>query len=105
MTTAGRDLYRAIDQVRSLCAEVALLLSTAEAFLVHEGWVPEKVAPATGGSASIDYPRKWIPESLHRFAQHPEHRGHLLFVSVVLENLDQPSRDFVNLWQVIAWMG
>ena len=91
MTTEGRKVHQAVDQVRTLCAEIALLLSTAEAFLVHADWVPEKVSPAAGGSTSIDYPRKWVPESVHRFLRHSEHKGLLAFVSVVLENLEQPS--------------
>lgn len=91
MTTEGRNIYQAVDQVRTLCAEIALLLSTAETFLVHADWVPVKVPPAAGGSTSMEYPRRWVPESVHRFLKHAEHKGLLAFVSVVLENLDQPS--------------
>lgn len=90
MSDEGCDIYRAVDQVRALFTELALLLSTAESLLTTSGWHSTGTAPAAGGSISLDYPRRWVPEYVHRFVTHPRHSGLLGFVAVIVENLEKP---------------
>lgn len=92
VTSEGKDIYRAVDQVRTLCKEIGLLLQTAETQLGSHGWIMANRAAAAGGSTSIDFPAKWVPESVHRFMKHERRERLLSFVSVILENLDQPDR-------------
>lgn len=86
VTNEGRNVFQAVDQVRTLCKEIGLLLRTAETQFARHGWICTNKSAAAGLSRSIESPEKWVPESVHRFMENGRFKGVLAFVAVILED-------------------
>ncbi|MCA9295448.1 MAG: hypothetical protein KC983_03005 [Phycisphaerales bacterium] len=86
MNIDGQNMTTVFRQARDLCSEMGLLLTTAESQMSEGGWVASSRAAAAGGSQSLDQPRKWIPEYVHRYFTNPQHPHLLAFIAIVIEH-------------------
>lgn len=94
MNDKGKTIVVAIRSLRKFHADVALLLRTADGPLENAGWKPcSKKAPNTAtsdGSASINEPHKWMPHYTCRFYENDKRPDIALFISVIMDNLQDP---------------
>jgi hypothetical protein len=67
MDALGKNTQHALDAVRDLFVNVQVLLLEADALMREKKWVPKWNACTRGGSASIDWPRYWMPFAVWRY--------------------------------------
>lgn len=86
MTVSGVDIHRAVSSIRQLHRQVALLLQSADQYLVDErGYAIMVNACRDYGSANVDSPDEWMPNLVFRFYKpKPADASVVAFVSVIL---------------------
>jgi len=92
----GETIREAIRSLRKFHGDVALLLRTADGPLGKEEWKWKPCSKKSaniatpGGSTSINEPHKWMPSYACRFYENDDRSDVVLFVSVIMDNLDNP---------------
>ncbi|MFQ5802325.1 MAG: hypothetical protein ACE5JQ_05435 [Candidatus Methylomirabilales bacterium] len=87
MSHDGKNIIAMMQQLRRLCEQISLLLSTADTLMDDEGWKATGNTPVLHGiSYSLQWPRYWIPQDFFRFYKNDNLRHILTFVSVVLDD-------------------
>ncbi len=90
MNDDGKNISGMVAQMRKLCAQIALLLRTANDMMKEKGW--ECVSNATAdASYSLSKPRWWIPQYFCQYWTNKDNSGKLSFVSIILDNRDNES--------------
>lgn len=86
----GEIIRRAIGQIRELHRNVSLLIKTAEAALLEEGWV--NIQSGSYGlhefSYSIDRPEQWMTWEVFRYYKHNDYQTKVVSVAVLLDDAD-----------------
>lgn len=94
----GGDILKAFQQMRDLCEDVALLLSTADTFVKDFGWEPYSGNTAVANtSGSLLAPRWWVPWGAFRFYTHQERKHLVAYVCVLFDHPDERDRMKVPL--------
>lgn len=89
MSDDGKNIIAMLQQLRSLCEQISLLLITAEGLMADESWKAKETGYMFAGiSYTLSRPRFWIPQYFFRFYIKAD-LGHVLaFVSVVLDDVE-----------------
>lgn len=95
MTTDGKHLYKALDQVRGLHVEVARMLSDCDRLMAEHEWIAPNTTTVSGSSASINNPSKWSPHAVFRTYLNEAQPNVTKVISVIFEDewhnsLDEP---------------
>jgi hypothetical protein len=88
MSEKGKGVLEAVRGFRKFMGDVALLLRTADEPLAGHGWAPEGNTATSDNSGAIYAPERWIPHYLCRFFESEKRPDVLVFVAVILDDLD-----------------
>jgi|SRR6266496_5707509 hypothetical protein len=98
MSNDGVNIVAALRGLRELCAQIALLLSSADKLMSRDGWITIPGGNVYGRLAyTLAEPRRWIQQDIFRFYKNPKLRHLACFVSVILDDVEQPHNITVPL--------
>ena len=91
MSDKGTSITTAVRQMGKLYESISLLLKSAEEELNTMGWKADR-SLAMGGSSNAIYGfRQWAPHYVFRFLPADTKPKQLLFISVILDDVDDPN--------------
>ena len=91
MSKTSRNIVQGFRTLRRFCREVSLLLSEADKLMQNAGWKQASGSTALADmSRKLGEPNRWLPCYFCRFYTHPDLPHLISFISVLVEEIDEP---------------
>ena len=92
MSDEGKKILESTRNFRKYLEDIGRLLSKAEIMMLNHGYeaVPDNTA-LVGAGASIKKPEQWLLQDAFRFFRHKKNKHILAVVSVIIDDLHEPS--------------
>ena len=91
MNENGINIVNGFRTLRKFCGQVSLLLTTADGLMQELDWRQAAGSTAIADlSKSVHSPDGWLPCYFCRFYEHSEYKHLLVFISVLVEEIEQP---------------
>jgi len=92
VSETSRNVVEGFRELRKFCGQVSLLLRTADGLMQDVDWEPELGStPMADLSKSLHEPDSWLPCYFCRFYKHPGHLHLVAFISVLIEDVEEPA--------------
>jgi hypothetical protein len=92
MSEDGENILKFVKEIRKLCNKISLLLVTIDEQMGSKGWekagVKNKNTAIADSSASVETPERWFPETIFRFYINTKYPNILVFVSILLDDIE-----------------
>jgi hypothetical protein len=83
------NIVAALRCLRELCAQIALLLSSADNLMLRDGWIAIPGNVYGHLAYTLSEPRRWIQQDIFRFYKNPQLKHLACFVSVILDDVEK----------------
>jgi hypothetical protein len=88
MSEDGEKILKFVKEIRKLCHNMSLLLMTVDEQMGSKDWEKAGNTAIADSSASVDIPERWFPENIFRFYINTKYPNILVFVSILLDDIE-----------------